>query len=473
MTTRPRSPAVSDLTVGSLTVHPHYITEDGGNDVNIPVPVKMFDGRRRTDVVYVAGGSDADFAGKDVRGRLVLAQVQTAAGLTSPIVDRANKAGAAGVVVFDSASMTQTSTDDHPELLPVTYLSRPDGLKLLGQLSGGRGSAQLRGTPVSPYAYHFAATGMQGIPDGLKLRVDPARMVKVTTSYHSTRDLVISSGTVVDDLPPLPSGDLLRAPSQRADYYGPVKAGPVWGGFMEAFEDGNLTLLSSAPEQLTRPLTRSDDFNAAPKRAGQGAAYRLLPLDAQPLSLSRNANTLYYTPEVLDGNNHLDLAGPLAGEMTVKLSKDGTVLPGTVGTSSVGWPVPAGSGRYRFDVGYAPVAFAPAGYRSDTTWEFTSAPPAAPWTRPGYVCGDADNPATASQPCAAQPAIMLDYDLGTSPGQTVTAPGGGARSSCGHTRCPAPAVRRSPESPQRFRTTVGKPGARSRLPRCRTGSGSA
>jgi subtilisin family serine protease len=402
-----------DLTVGSVTVHPHYIVADGGNDLNVPFPVRMFDGRKNSRLVYLGAGTDADFAGKTVKGQVVLVQTDTAAGLTSSVVRRAYAAGASGLVVFDSLSMTQTTNEDRADLLPVSYLARPDGLAVLSQLTKGiEAPVRLLGTPVSPFAYHFAATRIPGIPaSGLTFRVDLARMVKIDTTYQSPRDLVISSGVTVDDLPPLPSGDLLRAPSRRLDYYGPAKAGPVWGRFMEAFENGNLTLLSSGAEQMARPQSRTDVFNAAPRRPGQAVAYRPLQVGPQALSLSRTANTMFYTPQVLDGNNHWDMAAPLPGEMSVKLSQDGKTLPGAAGSASVSWPLSQSSGRYRFDVDYTPAAFTPAGYRSNTSWEFGSPTPNKAWTGAGLTCGDADNPATASQPCAAAPAIMLDYAL--------------------------------------------------------------
>jgi hypothetical protein len=181
---------------------------------------------------------------------------------------------------------------------------------------------------------------------------------------------------------------------------------------VEAFENGALTLLSSGAEQMATPQSRTDSFNTAPRRPGQAVAFRPLQVGPQALSLSRTANAMFYTPQVLDGNNHWDMAGPQPGEMNVKLSKDGKTLPGAVGVASVSWPT-QGSGRYRFDVDFAPVAFAPAGYKSTTSWEFGSSTPSKPWTVAGLTCGDGENPATASEPCAAQPALMLDYDLDT------------------------------------------------------------
>jgi subtilisin family serine protease len=411
-----------DLTVGSLTVHPSYVSPDGGDNTYVPGPVKMFDGARRAGVVYVGEGGEADFAGKDVRGKLVLAQRATLFESAIDIAERANAGGAAGVTVFDSEHRTTMSVYDGHEILPVTYLSRPDGLRLLDQITRGHNDAKLFGTPVSPFSYHLIDSRRPAMPpEGLTLTVDPRKMVRYDTTYHAPAGASINSAMTMTDGQPLPDGDFLRAPTHRVDYYGPVKPGALLQRFVIKEQLADFLYLASAPEPMYRPANRSDSWNVMPRRPGQ-ATFEAIA-QPQSLMLSRTGDTLYFTPQVVDGRDHRDVAAPNPDEMSVRLSRDGVTLPWTAGAKSVAFPVPKERGRYAFDVYFTPKVMAPEGYRTETRWEFGSSAPTASWPASPYSCGDADAPAAPGTPCATLPALALDYQLGTGPAETFAAPG--------------------------------------------------
>lgn len=411
-----------DLTVGSLTVHPWYVSPDGGENPAFPVPVKMFDGRRRASVVDVGEGDKADFAGKDVRGKLVLTHRATLLKGARDVVERANAGGAAGVIVFDSANYTRKGADDGHNLLPVTYLSRPDGMRLLDEVTRGHTEATLVGTPVSPFSYHVIDSRRAAMPpEGLTLTVDPRKMLRYDSTYHAPAGVSINSAMTTTDGQPLPDGDFLRAPAHRTDYYGPVKPGSVLQRFVITQQLADFLYLAAPPEPMDRPANRSDSWNMTPRRPGQ-AAFGAIE-QPQSLMLSRTGDTLYYTPQVVDGRDHRDVTAPNPDEMSVRLSRDGVNLAFTAGPKSVAFPVPKEPGRYAFDVGYTPKIMVPEGYRTETRWEFGSSAPAASWPASPFSCGDADAPAAPGTPCAALPALALDYQFSTGPSETVTAPG--------------------------------------------------
>lgn len=344
-----------DVTVGSLTVHPWYITPDGGYD---GPRAKMIDGRLRIGVVYVGESAEADFAGKDVRGKLVLTQRVNSGIGSREVVDRANALGAAGLIIFDSAHRTAPNPGDGQETLPVTYLSRPDGLRLLDEVTRGHADATVLGTPVSPFSYHLIDAKRAAMPpDGLTLTVKPQDMVRYDTDYHAPAGVSINSAMYLVDGQPLPDGDFLRAPAHRVDYYGPVRPGEEFQRFVVRLDmqTADLLYLAGPREPMDRTAHKSDSWNVAPRRPGQAAFGALA--QPQALMLSRTGDRLYYTPQVVDGRDHRDVTAPNPDEMSVRLTRDGVIMPGTAGPKSVTFPVPKEPGRYAVDVSYAPNAY--------------------------------------------------------------------------------------------------------------------
>jgi PA domain len=171
-------PALTMRVAGpGLALHPAYLTPDGG---------KRLDGRRTLPVVYVGAGRPDDFAGRDVRGKVVL--VRSTPGLAiEDQVAAAAAAKAAIVAVFGSEPGVFLPYVKPEVPLPTVGLSQAEGAELLRRLARGQVKLALEGTVVSPYRYDLSIPHQQRIPDDPSFTAGPKNTAIQDTVVSSIR----------------------------------------------------------------------------------------------------------------------------------------------------------------------------------------------------------------------------------------------------------------------------------------------
>ncbi|MFD1047351.1 HAMP domain-containing protein, partial [Kibdelosporangium lantanae] len=183
-----------------------------------------------------------------------------------------------------------------------------DTLRAFGdEVTRGHSGAKLLGTPVSPFAYHLVESHLSTTPsEGLTFTVDPRKMVRYDSTYHAPAGASVNSAMTTPDGQPLPDGDFLRAPNRRVDYYGPVKPGAVLQRFVIRQQLGDFLFLAAPEEPMDRPVAKSDNWNMTPRQPGQATFGAIA--EPQSLMLSRTGDAVYFTPQVVDGQGHRDVA---------------------------------------------------------------------------------------------------------------------------------------------------------------------
>jgi subtilisin family serine protease len=397
--------------VGGVTVHPEYLAAYGGGHDNVaPKKIRMFDGRRGYDLVYVGAGEPADFAAAgDLRGKVVLAQVHDVyTGAGTRFAERAVQAGAAGVLMFDSTRATMRGDADQNEVVPVGYLAHPDGVRLVAALRNGRARTEVVGRPTSPYAYHLAYVSKGRVPATPAYTVRTRDLARFDTTYHAKAETMYATGFSRNEAPEPPLVESIRAPQTRAEYYGPVTDGASWVRYTGTFVGDQWELLSGRATPLRAGTRTSDEWYGTPMRYGQSEFFNLPTMPA-PYLANRQGNSIYVFPLLRDGAGHVSAMAPNTALLSQSLSRDGRPVTAAPGSPVTRYDVPADRGDYRLDLAYTPGG----DYRVDTSWTFTSAPGGGK-AAPGFQCWNEGGPIDTT--CQPLPTISVDYDVVASAG---------------------------------------------------------
>ncbi|WP_329398569.1 S8 family serine peptidase [Streptomyces melanogenes] len=147
-----------------------------------------FDGRRRVGVADAGAGSEAEYAGKDVRGKAVV--VRAAAGVTpQQQASAARRAGVAALFVTDDAPGRLSAwfgTDEGADApLTVASVNAADAARLREVARRG-GTAVLVGTRYTPYVYDLSEGHPGAVPDAdLTYRPRGRELAAVDTAFHA------------------------------------------------------------------------------------------------------------------------------------------------------------------------------------------------------------------------------------------------------------------------------------------------
>ncbi|MGW6208584.1 S8 family serine peptidase [Streptomyces sp. NPDC055089] len=217
----------------------------GGGRVLDSLPVQKateFDGRGSAEVVAIGKGTDANFAARDLKGKVALVDAGTGGGNAYLWAAAAVKAGAAGVLaaVPDSRGRFQITG---PEGLPQATITWDDALALKAE-AGQTGSAKVSwsgtATANSPYVYNLAYTSKGAIRPGTR-RVRDRELAATDARYHvqqATGDTTYWSDVKVG-LPGVAAvwagGTTLplHAPQRRTEYFTPSGSeGLTWTTLM-------------------------------------------------------------------------------------------------------------------------------------------------------------------------------------------------------------------------------------------------
>ncbi|MBB4676033.1 S8 family serine peptidase [Crossiella cryophila] len=174
------TPKLAARVVSPDTVlRPDYL--GGGQELG-----KRIDGTHRLPVVYVGTGTPAEFAGRDVRGKIALIQQSKDITPNDQVRNAANaKAGVAAV--FGSGPGRFADYTTRNPAIPGLELSNVEGKRLLELLGRGPVTLELKGVSHSPVQYHLVAPFAGSIPADLSFDASPATLATERTKLHAVR----------------------------------------------------------------------------------------------------------------------------------------------------------------------------------------------------------------------------------------------------------------------------------------------
>lgn len=445
-------------------VYPSYMTYPWAASGHGAV---RFTGRQTLPVVDAGLGRAQDFAGLDVRGKLVLVQdYQTNTHILGCVIAKeelqnAIDAGAAGVLVDPIISGPTWPTGDWqcplplrpdwwfdaetgegdgtPADIPYAAIPHSDATALRDLLGQGPVSISVTDGGTTPYAYQLTFTDEGRIPASEHLAVTDQQLTRLTEDYRGPQ--AGQEDNQVDWVAVRPNdfftggtGLHLPAPQRLVTYIGPAAPDSVYDRLVSVPAEAGLLRGGQTLDVFADGGgAGTEDWDAQPAAPGAPAPPTDV-LDAQPnrgwadfggysiCAFCRQANTLYPTFNLVSGANpRASQDGGLyfAPSSVYLYRDDGTEIPATLqvnGTFPTFDLAPQPS-RYRLSTAYTI-----GDQRVLTDWNFTSAEPTADRTPPGSQCVAAliGLPDDACEPA---PLPLLRYDAGTDLRNAVTAPG--------------------------------------------------
>ncbi|MGW3651447.1 S8 family peptidase [Streptomyces sp. NPDC000878] len=185
-------------------------------------PLKI-SGDRKVQAVDAGGGTEADFAGLDVKGKVAVVGVGATERAQSAL-DNATKAGAGYLIVYRKTPGFWIEAVDRATTVPVMIATGEEGAKLTGLLQTGRKvTLKLGGTPVSPYVYNLLAAQSGGISEDQTYDLDKSNTVKQTARYHGATAGEIGADTVYTFRPwqffSIENSKYVQLGTERDEYY--------------------------------------------------------------------------------------------------------------------------------------------------------------------------------------------------------------------------------------------------------------
>ncbi|WP_328224203.1 S8 family serine peptidase [Streptomyces sp. NBC_00310] len=146
-------------------------------------PLKI-SGDHKVQAVDAGGGTEADFAGLDVKGKVAVVALGATERAQSAL-DNATKAGAGYLIAYRKTPGFWIEAVDRATTVPLMIATGEEGAKLTGLLKTGKKvTLKLGGTPVSPYAYNLLAAQSGAISADQTYRLDRSNTVKRKARYH-------------------------------------------------------------------------------------------------------------------------------------------------------------------------------------------------------------------------------------------------------------------------------------------------
>ncbi|MGI5458796.1 S8 family serine peptidase [Streptomyces sp. CA-249302] len=141
-------------------------------------------GEHTVQAVDAGGGTEADFAGLDVKGKVAVVRVGATERAQSAL-DNATKAGAGYLIVYRDKPGFWIEAVDHATTVPVMIATGEEGAELAALLKTGKKvTLKLGGTPVSPYVYNLLAAQSGAISANQTYRLDSSDTAKVSARYY-------------------------------------------------------------------------------------------------------------------------------------------------------------------------------------------------------------------------------------------------------------------------------------------------
>ncbi|MET7615597.1 S8 family serine peptidase [Streptomyces sp. NPDC005408] len=149
----------------------------------------VLDGRQRLDVVDAGAGSPADYEGKDVKGKAVVAR-RTDAISPAQLAQNAQDAGAKALFVTDDvpgrlmAWFGTEAYEDRP--LHVATVNTADAARLV-EAAGRHQKLDLTGTQYTPYVYDLSEGHPGAIPRDLVYKPGRSELAVLDAKFHAAK----------------------------------------------------------------------------------------------------------------------------------------------------------------------------------------------------------------------------------------------------------------------------------------------
>ncbi|MDL9980499.1 S8 family peptidase [Microbacterium sp. ASV49] len=210
------APIVSSMkTSDGLALHPLSAKPGIGN----------LDGTGTADIVSVGAGNAADFAGVDVKGKVVVAKLALGAS-DSSAQTRAAAAGAKALLVWhDDPGTWIPSAGFNTIPVPTYTLPASEGTALAAALAAGPVSVTWTANGKTPYAYSLAFFSDGQLVTAQKHDVSDSSLGRIDNSYTSMAGAPADFGTSVAAQRPstlayaVNAFDYIGAPSARTEYF--------------------------------------------------------------------------------------------------------------------------------------------------------------------------------------------------------------------------------------------------------------
>ncbi|MEQ7006661.1 S8 family serine peptidase [Actinopolymorpha sp. B17G11] len=420
------------------------------------------DGHHDLQLVAAGNGLPGDFAGVDVRGKLVLLSLDdicqdTCSADALDRVTTAANAGAAAVVGFGASGRAFLDATRQWPVYPIPTLSLPadQGRALVRTLQAAHDMVIVKtvGSAESTYVFalKFYADKVSGDPDH---KVDSHDLYRIDNRIHADQPAQVTSewaaqraGEIVGTAHSVALAS--SAPRSRTEFVGPLSDTMLWQ---------RQTIYSDGPRQeaidlFDRPGRRTETWGSSPLVPGVsrfasdvqalGNAVPVFGVDATFCPACRTVDTFTPMFNLTDSQtNHLgDITWYLSPDLQggdaryeQHLYRGEEEVPLEIGTFFLGclffcieipiptYELPAGESTYRYTLSYADLYPGTLYARNvDTAWTFSSSR-ASGATSPEYRCwGQLLIGGDPNAPCEAEHLLYLRYGLDLDSDNTLPA----------------------------------------------------
>jgi hypothetical protein len=181
------APLTARITGPGVTLHPIVLTSY--NDRS-----NWLDGQRKLPAVYVGAGRPDDYAGRDVRGKVVLVRNTVDMKIEDQVAAAAAARAAMVMVLASAPGVFEPYVTT--AALPTVGLSQTEGDDLVRRLGQGAVTLDLTGVRYSPYRYE-PVLPYPRVPDGIDYTMDAGNTGVQHTRVYAVRPN--QTGSTTDD----------------------------------------------------------------------------------------------------------------------------------------------------------------------------------------------------------------------------------------------------------------------------------
>ncbi|MEU1028227.1 S8 family serine peptidase [Streptomyces mirabilis] len=306
-------------------------------------PTKI-SGSHTVQAVDAGGGTAADFAGLDVKGKVAVVGL----GVTERSDDalaNATAAGAGYLITYRKTPGFWLEAVNHATTVPLMIATGEEGAKLTSLLKTGKKvTLKLGGTPVSPYVYNAVFAQTDAVSANQTYRLDSSNTVKQTARYYGAQAGGLGYDTAHSFRPwqlyAIDSGQYLPLGTTRTEYYNVDPSTRTWH---VVYPDWR------ANKGQWSPLRTFDKAGTAPAENWLRQVVRPASSEQYGLTERTGDKLTMLVPELSDSSaGHYGYVDGTQDTAKGKLYADGQL----VGDSLIGgygvFTVPAAKTSYRF-----------------------------------------------------------------------------------------------------------------------------
>ncbi|MGW0582185.1 S8 family serine peptidase, partial [Streptomyces sp. NPDC002920] len=333
-------------------------------------PLKI-SGEHKVQAVDAGGGTEADFAGLDVKGKVAVVALG-ATERAQNALDNATKAGAGYLIAYRKTPGFWIEAVDRATTVPLMIATGEEGAKLTDLLKTGKKvKLKLGGTPVSPYVYNVLVAQSGTISANQNYSMDKSNTVKRKARYYGATAGEIGADALYTFRPwqlfGIESSVYTQLGTERDEYYYVDPDTRTWHVVYPNWNTfrGQWSPLRTFTEPGTDPTT--ENWLRQVVRPGTSEEYGLSERTGDKLTLS--------VAELTDSTpGHYGYIDGTDNTAKGKLYADGKL----VGDSTFGgygvFDVSADKASYRFDLDVQRrAAWAKYSTSTHTEWTFASA----------------------------------------------------------------------------------------------------